>query len=297
MKAHFLDPQTLSRIDNYPLLARTVVEGFVSGLHRSLYHGFGSEFVQYRNYSAGDDLKFVDWKVFARLDKVQVKVFQEETNTNCYIVLDTSASMAYAGSQRELSKLGYGKMVAACLAHLVLRQGDNAGFYAYDTVLRAGVRPGHRGGQLEGICATLHRLESGGTCDHRKVLNYLAETFNRRGIVVFISDFLDADEAFFNALRGLRLAHHDCVCIQLLDDDELDLPFSNTVRFVDSETGEELVTAPAAVRERYRRRIDAFLSELEGVCARGDLDYLRMRTSQPLANALAAYLHRRETLR
>ena len=143
MSEHLLDPAILSKIDNYPLLARTVVEGFIAGLHGSLYHGFGSEFVHYRNYSPGDDLKYVDWKVYGRSDKYYVKVFQEETNTNCYIVLDSSASMGYSGADGRMTKLQYGKIIAACLAYLINRQGDNVGFYGYSDQLKCCVQPGH----------------------------------------------------------------------------------------------------------------------------------------------------------
>ena len=137
VQEQYLDPSILARTSNYQLLARNVVEGFISGMHRSLYHGFGSEFVHYRNYTAGDDLKYVDWKVYARLNRFQIKVFQEETNTNCYIVLDTSKSMDYSGDSSRVTKLEYGKILAACIAYLVNRQGDNVGFYGYDTELRS----------------------------------------------------------------------------------------------------------------------------------------------------------------
>ena len=150
----------MSRVSNYPLLARTTVEGFISGLHRSLYHGFGSEFVQYRHYMRGDDLKYLDWKVLARQDKLQIKVFQEETNTNCYVVLDCSASMAYAG-ESGISKLHYGSTVAAALAYLVTRQGDNIGMSAYSEQLLTSIPPGHRSGQFNTICEELAPAQSG----------------------------------------------------------------------------------------------------------------------------------------
>jgi uncharacterized protein (DUF58 family) len=296
MREDLLDPQILSRIDNYMLLARTIVEGFVSGLHRSLYHGFGSEFVQYRDYTRGDDLKYVDWKVYARLDKLQVKVFQEETNTNCYLVLDCSASMGYRGQDRTLSKLHYAKILAACLAYLVNRQGDNVGFYAYSDRLHASIRPGHRSGQMEQICSVMSRLEAHGVSDHGQFLAYLAERFRRRGIVVFISDFLDTDPAFLKAIRHFRFVHHDCVLCHVLDDDELNFPFRDTVRFIDAESGTDLVTAPEVVRARYRQAFGDYLKELEDFCTGGGIDYERLSTSQPLAGALAAYLHRREML-
>ncbi|OVE82175.1 hypothetical protein BVY04_01960 [bacterium M21] len=289
----FLDPSALSRIDNYDLLARTVVEGFVSGLHKGLFHGFGSEFVQYRNYNRGDDLKHVDWKAYSRSGRLQVKVFQEETNCNCYVVLDSSASMAYAGEGR-VSKLHYGKMLAASLAYLVNRQGDNVGLFGYSDRLRAEVPPGHRSDQLHRICVELARLEAEGGCSHRSVLNYLGEHFNRRGIIIMISDFLDPDEELMKALKRFRAGHHEVVLFQLLDDDELDFEMSGSVRFVDSESGNELVTAPEVVRETYKAAFDECRQKLEHDAVRNNIDYMMLRTSAPLDGAMAAYLHRRE---
>jgi uncharacterized protein (DUF58 family) len=273
-----------------------VVEGFVSGMHRSLFHGFGTEFVQYRNYTKGDDLKYIDWKVYARHNRFQVKMYQEETNTNCYIVLDCSASMGYTGQRSPVSKLHYAKMIAASLAYLVGRQGDNVGLYAYNDKVVEAIRPGHRSEQIHRILVSLERLQAGGACDHHAVLSYLGETFNRRGLVVMITDCMDADEAMFKALRLFRVAHHDTVLFHLLDRDEVDFDFTGTVRFIDSEDGEEIVTSPARVRARYIEGLQAFLQAVTGFAARNDVDYHRLISDEPLAGALAAYLHRRESL-
>ncbi len=293
----FLEPAVLARVENYHLLARTVVEGFVAGLHRSLFHGFGSEFVQYRHYSRGDDLKYVDWKVYARLDRLQTKVFQEETNTNCYIVLDCSASMGYARNPATPTKLQYGKLIAACLAYLVNRQGDNVGFFAYADDLRCALRPSHRPGQVQHIFAQLEQQAASGACQHQRVLQFLGEHFRRRGLVVLISDLLDTDEALYRALRLFRCAHHDCVVFHVLDADETEFPFTGTVRFVDSEGGGDLVTAPAVVRERYLKAFAAYLDRTEHFARTHELDYHRLLTNQPLEVALTAFLHRREVFR
>ena len=294
MKAHFLDPEILAQIDNFSLLARTVVEGFISGLHKSLYHGFGSEFVHYRHYYPGDDLKYLDWKVYARLNKFQIKVFQEETNCNCYIVLDSSASMGYQGKNSKLSKIDYAKMIVACLSYLISRQGDNVGFFSYDKQLGISIKPGHRGGQVQNICNSLTTLKTSGVCHHQTILFRLAEMFSRRGIIVFISDFLDADETLRKAIRYFRVSHHDCILFHILDDDELNFPFSGTVRFIDSESNTEISTAADIVRERYLSAFHRYLNEFEGACLTDNVEYFRLSTSQSLANILAAYLHKRE---
>ena len=296
MREHLLDPSILSTVSNFPLLARTVVEGFIAGLHRSLFHGFGSEFVQYRDYVRGDDPKYIDWKVYARQDSLQMKIFQEETNTNVYIVLDCSASMAYDGGTG-ISKMRYGSIIAACLSYLISRQGDNVGFSAYNSDLICNIKPGHRSGQVHQICTQLARLEAGGVCEHRKIFNMLGESFNRRGIVILISDFLDADEAVRKGISRFRFSHHDCILSQVLDSHELEFPFDNTVRFVDSESGNEIITAPEVVRERYLSDFQEYLEGFKGFCRKTGIDYQKVSTKDPLASALAAYLHCREQIR
>ena len=297
MKEHLLDPEILAQIDSFSLLARTVVEGFISGLHKSLYHGFGSEFVHYRHYYPGDDLKYLDWKVYARSNKFHIKVFQEETNCNSYIVLDTSASMGYKGKNRKISKIDYAKMIVACLSYLVSRQGDNVGFYTYGEQLDVCIKPGHRGGQVQNICNNLATIQANGACKHQETLYRLVEMFSRRGIIIFISDFLDVDEAFKKAIRYFRVAHHDCIVFQILDDDELNFPFSDTARFIDSESNTEINTAPELVRERYLNAFHKYLDDFQGSCVNDNIEYFRFSTSQSLANILAAYLHKREIFR
>lgn len=293
-REHFLDPSVLAEVDNYALLARTIVEGFIAGLHRSLYHGFGSEFVQYRNYTPGDDFKYLDWKVYGRSDKYQIKVFQEETNTNCYIVLDASASMAYTGAKSRISKLQYAKIMVACLTYLVRRQGDSVGLYAYSDQLHCCVNPGHRAAQTQTIFGHLARVQPSGKGAHKTILAQLTELVQRRGIVILIGDFLDIDDEVLKTIRYFRVAHHDCVVFHILDDDEVEFPFAEDTQFVDSETADEIITSPANVRDRYRASFTECVSNFERFCWKNNIDYNRTTTSQPLGAVLAAYLHRRE---
>lgn len=294
--AELLSPETLARIDNYALLARLVVEGFISGLHRSLYHGFGSEFFQYRSYVPGDDLKYVDWKVYGRQDKFYTKVFQEETNMNCIVLLDASESMAYRGRRAACSKLQYGCMIAASLAYLASRQGDNVGLYAYGDRLMASVPPGRRTGGLQRVMTELQRLRPSGVADHESTLNLVGEKFRRRGLVVTISDMHGLEGSLARHIKRFRFAHHDCIVFQVLDDDELDLPFHRTTRFVDSETSAQTATAPDLIRAGYQHSVSEFVSAIREACLSERADYLLARTSDHLGNLLAAYLHRREAL-
>ncbi len=295
-KEHLIDPAILAKTENYYLLARTVVEGFIAGLHRSLYHGFGSEFVHYRNYYPGDDLKYIDWKVYARLNKFQSKVFQEETNTNCYLVLDNSASMEYSGTNSTISKSRYAKILAACLAYLSNRQGDNVGLYAYDERLSLALKPSHRRSQVHTICNQLLALKPHGEARHSMILRQLTGMLQRRGIIVFIGDFLDAGDELHKAIKYFRVTHHDCIIFHVLHDDEITFPFMDTMRFVDSENGSEIITAADVVRERYLTSMRTYLERFTEFCHHNNIDYHQATTSQGLANLLASYLHRRVSL-
>ena len=294
--AELLSPATLARIDNYSFIARTAVEGFISGMHRSLYHGFGSEFFQYRSYVPGDDLKYVDWKVLARSDRFYSKVFQEETNMNCCLILDASASMGYQGRRAACTKLRYAAMAAACLAYLAARQGDNVGFYAYNRELVSHVPPGRRTGGLPRILTELQRLQPQGTAAHEPVMSHLAENFRRRGVVVLLSDLHEAENALPALLRRFRFAHHECVVFQILDPDEIDLAFGRTTRFVDSETDAEITTYPPLAKQHYLTAMSAFLDKVRLGCLELEADYLLTSTADNLGNMLAAYLHRRKGL-
>lgn len=288
-----LSPTTLAKIDNYHLLARIVVDGYVAGMHRSLYHGFGSEFLQYRNYSPGDDLRYVDWKVYGRLDRLHTKVYQEETNFSCSIILDASASMDYQGTRAACGKFRYAAMIAACLAYLAFRQGDDVGLFVYNDKLVARVPPSRRPGHLRRIISEISRVKPENVGHHEKYLRYASEALRRRGLVFIISDFLDLEADVPGLLRKLRFPRHDCVALQTLDADELDLPFEQTIRFLDSESGESIVTAPRHVRESYQNAVRDYLETLRKTCFDLQIDYLRMDTTRDLGAALAAYLHHR----
>ena len=291
--ADILSPSTLARIDNYLLMARVVVEGFIAGMHRSVYHGFGSEFLQYRNYTPGDDLKYVDWKVFARSNRFYTKVFQEETNMNCTLVVDASASMGYRGEDAACSKFHYGAMIAASLAYLASCQGDSVGLHIYGDELATSILPRNRGGHLHRICTSLAAVKTGGAAAHERFLPYITETLQRRGLVVFISDFMDADETLPPLLKRVRCTGSDCIVFQVLDPDEKSLPFNGTIRFFDSESGETIVTAPENVRTVYQQDMAGFLGRVRRGCHGIQADYLLTDSGESLGHVLAAYLHRR----
>ena len=294
---NLIDPKVLDHIGSYALLSRRVVEGYISGLHRSMFQGFGTEFVQYRNYVPGDDLKYLDWKVYARTKKLCSKVFREETNMNCRIVVDCSASMAYKGSSSELSKLQYASVVSACLAYMISRQGDKVGFYAYGNDIQCAIPPGSRQRHLQEIFAKLNNLKPDGVGQHRSCLTKISEGFKGRGMVIFISDMMEGEEEIVRFLKSARFSHNDCVLFQILDKDEIEFPFDKNIRFIAMEDQEELVTAPQLVRENYLNEINAYLEGLKMDCQKNGIDYTLLNSSEELDYVLSAYLHKREELR
>lgn len=288
-----LDPEHLHRIAPLPLMARTAVEGFLSGLHRSVFHGFGAEFLHYRSYTPGEDLKYVDWKLYARRDKVYTKVFEEETNMNLYLVLDCSASMGYRGGS-SYDKLRYATMVAACFAYLASRQGDNISLLTYADKVTGFLPPGHRGQQLHRLLLALASQKAGGGAQHDRAFDYLETQTSTRGLVILLSDMLECEDTLPQRLNRLRMLHCDCIALQILDPEEVELPRHNGARFEDMESKRELLTNPATVADRYNASMREFLLKTRKAFQREQVDFRLLTTNDHLGLALAGYLNRRE---
>ncbi len=288
-----LDPAYLSRLSNYKLLARLAVEGFLSGIHRSVFHGFGMEFLQYRSYTPGEDLKYLDWKVLARNDRLYTKVFEEETETDCLLLLDASASMDYQGSRASCTKLDYARMVAACLAYLATKQGDRPGLFAYDEHLRLAIPPRAHSGGFDAIARSLPGIEARGAARHAQMPVRIARHFRRRSIIVLLSDMLEAEEELPPILRGLSARGCDCIALQILDPDEVDLPKLDLTRFIDAESGRELIASPGSIRDAYDAGFAAYSEQLTGGLNSGRIDYCRILTNESIGQALAAFLRQR----
>jgi uncharacterized protein (DUF58 family) len=288
----FLDPAVIARLGTLELKARTIVEGFLSGLHRSPFKGFSVEFAEYRQYLPGDDLSSIDWKVYARSDRYYVKKFEEETNLDCYILLDVSASMGYARAGGA-SKFQYAQMLAASLAYLMNRQRDAVALTAFDDAIVTMLPPGARPGHLRSLLVTLDRLQLGQKTDVSKPLHVLADGISKRGMVVLISDLLDEPERVVDGLKHFRFRGTDVVVFHVMDPDELTFPFERASRFRDMEAGDELMAVPAIVRETYlaelHRALDTYKRELGST----GIDYKLLNTSEPLEFALMSYLSNR----
>ena len=288
----FLNPAIIARLGTMELKARTVVEGFLSGLHRSPYKGFSVEFAEYRQYLPGDDLSTLDWKVFARSDRYYVKKYEEETNLECHLLLDVSASMAYRGAA-PMSKMEYGSVLAASLAFLMHRQRDATGLMAFDEKiafrLPASARPGH----LNALLLGLERIQAGKRSDVGRPLHQLAEALLKRSLVVLISDLLDEPEPIIQGLRHLKFRGSDVIVFQLLDPNELTFPFKGSSKFKDLESDQELVTEPASIRTAYLRELAGLTLKYDRALRGAGIDYVQLDTSQPLDFALLAYLDAR----
>jgi len=293
--ARYLDPAIVARLGTIDLKAKTIVEGFLTGLHRSPFKGFSVEFAEYRQYLPGDDLATLDWKIYARTDRHVVKKFEEETNLECHIMLDVSRSMGYGS--HAVTKLEYASYLAGALAYLMNRQRDAVGLLTFDDHIRdllpSSARPGH----LKSVLLTLERLTLGTRTDIAKPLSDLVQAIRKRGLVVLISDLLDEPDRIIEGLKHFRYRGTDVVVFQVLDPDELSFPFERAARFRDLESDREVVAVPAAVRDAYKARLDAMVSNFRTVLGQNGIDYTLLDTSQPLELALLPYLQtRRRTL-
>jgi uncharacterized protein (DUF58 family) len=291
----FLDPAVLARLGTLELRARTIVEGFLTGLHRSPFKGFSVEFAEYRQYLPGDDLSTIDWKVYARSDRYYVKKFEEETNVDCYILLDVSASMGYGS--RGMTKLEGASMLAASLAYLMHRQRDAVGLVAFDERIVSMLPPSARGGHLRTILGTLDRLPVGSSTDVSKPLHQLADTIAKRGLVILISDLLDDPARVTEGLRHFRFRGTDVIVFHIMDPAERTFPFERATRFKDLEGGDELMAVPSRVREHYLQAVDDAISYYKRELGSAGIDYRLLDTSEPLEFALMSYLATRARAR
>ncbi len=289
----FLDPAVIARLGTMELKARTVVEGFLAGLHRSPYKGFSVEFAEYRQYLPGDDLSTLDWKIYARSDRHYVKKFEEETNLDCHVLLDVSASMGYRGGG-PMSKLEYGSVLAASLSFLMNRQRDATGLIAFDDAIRFRLPAGARRGHLHALLLALEKMEAGSQSNVARPLQQLAEALMKRSLVVLISDLLDDPDSVIKALRLLKFRGTDVIVFQVLDPDELTFPFHGASRFRDVESTEEILAEPSAVRTGYLRELAGLTLRFDRELRGAGIDYVQLDTSQPLDFALLAYLAARE---
>ena len=286
-----MTPDALAAIHDLELVARVTVEGALSGLHRSPFHGYSAEFSQYRHYRAGDDLKYIDWKLFARTDRIYTKQFRETTNVRLQIVLDASASMGFAGEGR-VSKLAYARILAGALAHLISTQGDAPGLTVYDEQVRTyvGSRPGRS--HLRGVLTTLANTKAQGGTAAAPALRRAVDLLRSRGLIVVISDLYDDEGAFESELRRAARMGHDVSLFHVLSAEEIDWSFDGDVEVEDSESGRRVLMSPSAA-DAYRARMKAFVAGWRERCIGDGILYALARTDLPPGQVLREYLLQR----
>ncbi len=291
--ARFLDPELLARVGSLELLARAVVEGFMSGLHRSPFTGFSTEFTEYRQYNQGDDLRYLDWRLLGRTDRYFIKKYRADTNTQCHLLVDTSASMNYSSSGK-VTKLQYAQFLAASIAYLLNRQQDSVGLVAFDQKIHTHVPARNRTGHMRTIFGNLSLLAPGKETKLAESLHQLADMLTRRGIVVVISDFYDETSRLGEAFQHLRFKGHDVIAFQVLDQNELDFNFDDPVVLLeDAETQEQMPVLPDVVMKGYRERMQQHVDDMKKCAAANNVDYELLTTKQPLDYALFTFLSRR----
>jgi uncharacterized protein (DUF58 family) len=291
-----LDPQLLSSIADLELVARVTVDGTVAGLHRSPFHGYSAEFAQYRHYRPGDDLKYVDWKLLARTDRVYTKQYLETTDLLAQIVVDASASMSFSG-RNGVSKLEYARLAAASLAHLCVRQGDAAGLVVYDTRVREYLpsRPGQL--HLRRLLVALSKVEASGETSGATALRRAADLLKRRGLLIVLSDLYDEDAAVEAELRRASRIGHEVAVFHVLTREEIEFRYRGDVELEDLESHRRLLANAPASRDAYRAEFAAFLERWRTRCASNGIHYARLTTDIPLDSALRGYLLKRTAAR
>jgi uncharacterized protein (DUF58 family) len=292
----FLDPAVVARLSHLDVRARLVVEGFIAGMHRSPFHGFSVEFAEHRPYMPGDPLKNLDWKVWARSDRLLVKQFTEETNLRCHLLVDLSGSMGFQSGRAAMSKLEYAQSLAAALAYLMLQQQDAVGAMLFaDRPLRYLPARAVRS-HLDELLKALSGATPQGRTRLGPALHELAERIKRRGLIILLSDLMDSPAEVLLGLQHFRHRRHEVVVFHILDPDELSFPYTDTATFVDMETGDRLTTEPWEIARRYRERLAAWTAQYARVCRENRIDYVLLDTRTPFDQALLSYLEKRSRL-
>ena len=284
----YLDPKTLIKIGRLDLIARRVVEGYISGLHRSPYHGFSVEFADHREYVPGDDIKHLDWRTLAKTDRYYIKEYEEETNLRSTVLLDTSESMKYGSG--EVTKLQYGCFIAASLAYMLTQQQDSVGLALFDSAVHRFVPPKANAAHLRLILHELNQIQPKAKTSMDLIFHDVAERVHKRGLIVVISDFFDDPETILMGLRHFRHNRHEVIVMHVLDEFETTFPFDDTTLFDGLEGYGEVLTEPRSLRDTYLEEANKHIMAMKRGCRRNEIDYVQISTATPLDVALSAYL-------
>lgn len=294
-KLKYLKPEILSQLANMELRARLVVEGFIAGMHRSPYHGFSAEFAEHRQYMPGDEIRHIDWKVYAKTDRYYVKQFEEETNLKAYILLDSSASMNFK-SQGPVTKFEYASYFASALAFMLMKQRDAVGLLTFDEKIRHYLPPRSMNSYLVEIWRHLENTVPSQKTHITSTLHEMAKRIKRRGLIILISDLLDKPNEIISGLKHFRHRNHEVLVFQTLDPYEISFDFSRDAIFEDMETGEKIAAQPWHIREDYRQRMTDFIHHLQAACSENNINFMLMNTSHSLEKALFEFWVKRKRI-
>lgn len=291
----YLQPEIVSKLNSLDLKAKYVVEGFMVGLHKSPYHGFSAEFTEHRPYMQGDGLKDIDWKVYGKTEKYYVKQYEEETNLKSFILLDVSKSMNYT-SGKHISKLEYGKLLAASLSYLMVKQQDATGLALYSDKIEKIFEPRANRIYFQEILKAISGVKGSSTTNSADCLTKIAEKIKKRGLVVIISDFFDDIDSVINSIRHFRHKKNEVIVFQVLDPLEVDFAFGKDAIFKDIETGEEITTQPYQIQKAYKDSMHDFIQKLKNECLNSNIEYNQILTTNSFENSLFSYLQKRKKL-
>lgn len=293
-KRNYLQPETVSRIENLNLIARLVVEGFIIGLHKSPYHGFSVEFAEHRQYMPGDEIKHIDWKLYGKTDRYYVKQFEEETNLKAHIILDASRSMGFGSNG--LTKLQYGSYLGAALTYMMLKQQDAVGLTIFDKGIRFIVPPSSRPSYLNVILGQMDQVEAGQETDVATTLHELADRIKKRGLIILISDLMDDPERVITGLKHFRHRKHEVLVFHIMDPQEVHFTYNRQMKFTDMESRENLTTEPRLIQNAYRNEIQKFIRHYRQECLSNYIDYIHLTTDEAFDLGLTEYLNKRQRL-
>ncbi len=289
---NYLEPSLVSKLKSLELKAKTVVEGFKVGLHRSPYHGFSAEFSEHKPYMQGDPIKNIDWKIYGKTDKFFIKQFEEETNLSCHILLDISSSMDYK-EKGEITKLEYGTILAASLSYLMIQQQDAVGLSLYSDKIESYLTPKASRVYLHTILSSLHNINSTNKTETASCLNSIAQKIKKRGLVIVISDFFDSPDEILSALKHFKYKKNEVIVFQILDPIEKSFAFGNDAVFVDKETSEEITTQPYQIQKAYQSAMKDYLHQLKSDCLNNKIEYNLIETTTAFDKALFSYFKKR----
>ena len=293
-KNNYLSNESISKLDNLQIKAKKVVEGFMVGLHKSPYHGFSVEFSDHRSYGPGDEVRHIDWKLWAKTDRFFVKRYEEETNLKAHIIIDQSASMGY--SSHTMSKLEYSKILGASFSYMLIKNQDAVGLYMFNSKIKKSIPPRSTKSHLNLILTEMSKIESESQTNIARALHECADKTHKKGLVILISDLMDSPEEILKGLKHLLYKGHEVLVFHILDPREINFDFKERVRFRDMESGDEIITDPRQLKKSYQAQFHKFMDFYKQNCGKNKIDYISISTDQSLDTALTEYLVKRQKL-